>query len=69
MTNQQQNDLQEKQQSFLEEYKKLVDKYKMDFAQYPVWVPDGSGGFKTIMQVTPVSIENQPQKSPFVVGE
>jgi len=35
----------------MEEYKALVDKHNIDFAQYPMYVPDGGGGsgplFKT----------------------
>lgn len=55
--------------AFLKEYGELVAKHQVDFANYPVYVPDGQGGFKTIIQNTPVSLKNrpqEPQKSPFV---
>lgn len=55
--------------AFLKEYGELVEKHQVDFANYPVYVPDGQGGFKTIIQSTPVSLKNrpqEPQKSPFV---
>lgn len=55
--------------AFLKEYGELVEKHQVDFANYPVYVPDGQGGFKTIIQSTPVSLKNRPQelqKSPFV---
>lgn len=57
---------QEKIQAFLKEYGELVEKHQIDFASYPVWVPDGTGGFKTLVQNVPVDITNQPRKSNFV---
>lgn len=54
---------------FFKRYGELVEDCKYDFANYPVWVPDGQGGFKTVIQSTPVDTKNMPQKSPFVVPE
>jgi len=59
----------EKAQAFLKEYGELVEKHQMDLATYPVFVPDGQGGFRVIIQSTPVDISNQPKKSPFVAQE
>lgn len=59
----------ERAQEFLTKYKALVDEMQIDLATYPVFVPDGQGGFKVIVQTTPVDITNQPnqpKKSPFV---
>jgi hypothetical protein len=58
----------EKQKLFLKEYGELVAKHKIDYATYPVWIPDGQGGFKCIVQNTPIDITNQPRKSPFVAS-
>lgn len=55
---------QERIGKFLEAYGALVKEHGVDFASYPVFVPDGQGGFKVIVQNTPVDIKNQPQKSP-----
>lgn len=52
--------------SFLEEYRDLVTKQGIDFASYPMFVPDGKGGFQVVVKNTPVDIRNQPQQSPFV---
>ncbi len=52
--------------AFMKEYGELVDKHKTDFASYPVFVPDGQGGFKIVIQSTPVDITKHPQKSPFM---
>lgn len=60
---------QEKGAAFIKEYGELVEKHQMDMATYPVFVPDGQGGFKIIVQSTPVDISNQPKKSPFVATE
>ncbi len=57
---------QERIQDFLTKYGELVKETKIDFASYPVFVPDGQGGFKVIVQNTPVDISNQPTKSPFI---
>lgn len=53
--------------AFIEGYGELVNKHSIDFASYPVFIPDGTGGFKIIVQNTPVDISNQPKKSPFVM--
>lgn len=56
----------ERVNSFIKEYGELVAKHKMDFATYPVFIPDGQGGFKIIVQNTPVNVSNQPVKSNFI---
>ena len=53
-------------QDFIKDYGDLVQKYKVDFATYPMFVPDGSGSFKIITQTTPVDIGNQPIRSEFM---
>ncbi len=65
----QKNDAIERGQAFLKEYKELVDKHKVDFATYPIYQPDGNGGFRTVVQSTPIDISNQGQPSPFVATE
>jgi len=55
-----------KAEAFLKEYGELVEKHKMDFANYPVYMPDGQGGFKTLIQCTPVSTEKLSKPSPFM---
>lgn len=51
---------------FLKEYGELVAKHGVDFASYPTYIPDGQGGFRVVVQNTPVDIKNQPKKSPFI---
>jgi len=60
------DDTNERVNVFLKEYGELVSKHGIDFACYPTYVPDGKGGFQTIVQNTPVDIKNQPRKSPFI---
>lgn len=55
-----------KAEEFLKDYKVLVDKHQMDLANYPVFIPDGQGGFKIIVQCTPIDISKQPRPSPFM---
>lgn len=56
-------------QKFVDAYGVLVQEHKVDFATYPMFVPDGNGGFKIVIQTTPVDISNQPVKSDFVAGD
>ena len=58
-----------KGEAFMKEYGELVEKHQVDFATYPVFVPDGQGGFKIVIQSTPIDISNQPKKSPFIAKE
>lgn len=55
--------------AFIKEYGELVAKHKVDFATYPVFTPDGNGGFRVIIQNTPVDMTNQPIKSPVQDGK
>lgn len=59
----------ERAEAFLKEYKELVDKHKVDFVTYPVYMPDGQGGFKTMIQSTPVDTSATYVKSPFIPGD
>lgn len=59
----------ERAKAFVEEYGELVKKHKIDFATYPTFIPDGQGGFRVIVQNTPIDMTEQPQKSPFVAEE
>lgn len=45
-------------EAFIKEYGILVEKYKVDFAHYPMYIPLDGGGFKTILQSIPVDITN-----------
>lgn len=56
-----------KVQAFLDDYSELVKKHQLDFANYPMFIPDGQGGFKVIVQSTPIDISEAPTKSPFVM--
>lgn len=58
-------------QAFLDEYGELVKKHKIDFATYPMYVPDQAGAFHTVIRNTPVRVPDKVEdpegvKSPFV---
>jgi hypothetical protein len=57
-------DVKERLDKFMKGYEALVKEHQIDFAAYPVYMPDGQGGFRTVMQNSPVDIKNQPQRSP-----
>lgn len=61
--------LQEKKMEFLKRYGELTKEFKMDFATYPMWVPDKNGDFKTIVQSTVVEVPDQPVESNFIADE
>ncbi len=56
-------------EGFMESYHKLTNDWGVDFANYPVYIPDGQGGFKTVIQCTPVDLKNRAQPSPFMGDE
>lgn len=64
-----QEDVKKRGDEFFKRYKELVDEVGIDFASYPVFVPDGQGGFKIVVQNTPVDTRNRPVKSDFVVKD
>lgn len=51
----------EKGTAFMKEYGELVEKHQVDFATYPVFIPDGQGGFKIVVQSTPIDISKKPE--------
>lgn len=63
------NEFHQRAEGFIKEYGELVAKHNIDFATYPMFVPDGAGAFKIVCQNTPVDITNQPTKSPFMATE
>jgi len=69
MTEKSTDDLKERSESFIKEYGELVKKHQVDFASYPMFVPDGQGGFKISVQTTPIDLKNRPVKSDFVTTE
>jgi hypothetical protein len=66
--NQENQEKLERSNAFLAEYGELVKKHNVDFASYPVFVPDGAGAFKVVIQSTPVDISGNPKASPFVAS-
>ena len=48
-----------KLKDFISEYGKLVEKHQVDFANFPMFVPDERGGFRVIIQSTPIDLEEQ----------
>jgi hypothetical protein len=50
-----------KGEAFMKAYSELVAEHQIDFATYPVFIPDGAGGFKIIVQSTPVDISKRPE--------
>lgn len=63
------NDFQKRSQDFLKDYGELVQKHKIDIAAYPVYMPDGKGGFITTIQQSTVDTTNAPYRSPFMATE
>lgn len=51
---------------FLREYQDLTKKHQIDFAQFPMFVPDDKGGFRVVMQSTPVDLNLQDLNKGFI---
>lgn len=62
-------EFEERKAKFLEflktEYKTKMDELKCDMYSYPLYVPDGNGGFRVVIQTDIVDITNTGMKSPF----
>ena len=59
-------DIKERTRKFIEDYGELVKKYKMDFASYPAFQPDGKGAFNVVIQSVPMDVSQRPEPSPFI---
>lgn len=59
----------ERAKDFIKEYGELVKKHNIDFATYPQFVPDGQGGFKVIIQNSPMDVTPKEEPVPFVAPE
>lgn len=44
-------------EAFVKEYGELVKKHKVDFASFPMYEPDGQGGFRLIVRTVPVETQ------------
>lgn len=44
--------------AFIADYKVLTEKHKKDFVNYPMFVPDGQGAFKLVVQTQVVDLTN-----------
>jgi hypothetical protein len=51
LTDEQKSDTQSRKDSFIKEYEALVEKYQVDFAYLPLYVPVGVGIFSTSLRV------------------
>jgi hypothetical protein len=54
-----QENIKNRVEAFMKEYGELVKKHGIDIANYPVYTPDGQGGFKTVLQASPVDVSKQ----------
>jgi hypothetical protein len=67
MTDQNKND--ERVKNFIDGYRKLVTEHNIDLMHHPVFVPDGQGGFRVVIQSMPVDITPQEGDDSFVVDK
>ena len=56
-------EFEERKKQFIEEYKVLIDKLKLDIMGVPVFMPDGKGAFKLIVQMNIVDTKDAPTPS------
>lgn len=60
-------DISDRKSAFIKEYGKLRQKYQMDFASFPMWVPEKEGMFVTVMNTDVVDQKYRPVKSPLAL--
>lgn len=59
--------LEARKQEFLQQYKALIDEFKLDFMSRPIWIPDGQGGWKLVIETIIADTTDHPVPSPFSV--
>lgn len=65
----QQKTAEDRAKDFIKEYGELVQKYQIDFATFPAFVPNGKGGFEITVQNRPMDITPKETPSPLVTEE
>jgi hypothetical protein len=60
MEMQENTEAQKRTDDFLKAYNELVKKYRIDFGHQLLYVKDGTGGYKTVIQVSPVDLDSLP---------
>lgn len=53
-------------QKFLEEYGELTKKHGVDFAAYPVYVPNDKGTFDLTIQTQPIEVQQKKTLDEFI---
>lgn len=59
----------ERGKEFIKRYGELVAELDIDFATFPLWEPDGNGGFTTKVRTQPMDMRGVAKKSPFVADD
>lgn len=59
----------ERGQELIKRHGENVKELNMDFATFPQWVPDGQGGFRTIIQTQAIDVTPKAVPSNFVEEE
>ncbi len=60
------DEFEKKKAEFLEKYKALIDEYQLDFASFPVLVPNAQGVFEIRINTDVIDTAHRPIKSPFI---
>ena len=57
-----QNKSEEKINKFMKKYEALTKECGVDIVSFPVWIPDGNGGFKMTIQAQPIDLDEQKKQ-------
>ena len=57
--------MENKIQEFLKEYGELTKKYNVDFAAFPVYMPNEKGTFDLTIQTQPIDLSERKKKKGF----
>lgn len=60
---------QKRVEEFMKDYKALTDKYKVDYTQFPMYIPDQKGGFITVIQNQPIDLNLQELNKSFIAKD
>jgi hypothetical protein len=62
-------DFEKRRDEFLKRYKKLIDELQVDFASFPMYIPNEKGSFDVFVQTNVVDRKDQMVKSPIIINQ
>lgn len=63
------SDFEKRSEEFLKSYEALITGLQVDFASFPMFIPNDKGSFDVFIQTKVIDRKNQPIKSPIIINQ